>query len=143
MPVRKQEPLLSVSCFEVLIGDRELGFSQVGPLTSETDLDAPPGRPAHRFQAVVLRRALTSSPELYAWRRRIIDGKADYRDVTIRQLSAPGGRIVSAWRLVRAWPRRWSGPTFDALNGGIATEEIELVFDDLVWLERNPTAPGG
>ena len=142
MPPRKQEPLLRVSHFEVLIGDRELGFSQVGPLTSEMDLDAPPGRPAHRFQAVLLRRALTSSTELYDWRRLIVDGKDDRRDVTIRQRSTPGGRIVNAWRLVRAWPCRWSGPTFNALSGDIACEEIELAFDDLVWLQPDPT-PGG
>lgn len=143
MPTRKQEPLLRVSCFEVLIGDRELGFSQVGPLTSETDLDGPPGRPAHRFRSVVLRRALTSSRELYDWRRRIVDGADDRRDVTIRQLATPGGAVVSAWRLVRAWPCRWSGPDLDALSGDIAREEIELTFDDLVWLDHNPTAPGG
>lgn len=138
MPSRDREPLLRVSSFEVLIGDRELGFSQVGPLVSETDLDAPLDRPAHRFQTVVLRRALTSSTELYDWRRHIIDGKDDRRDVTIRQLSAPGGKVVNSWRLVRGWPRKWSGPTLDALSGDIAYEEIELTFDDLVWLERRP-----
>lgn len=143
MPLRKQEPLLRVSHFEVLIGDRELGFSRVGSLTSETDLDAPPGRPAHRFKTVVLQRALTSSTELYDWRRLIVDGKDDRRDVTIRQLSTPGGKIVSSWRLVRAWPCRWSGPALDALSGDIACEEIELAFEDLVWLEHNPTTPGG
>jgi len=143
MPSNKQEPLLGVGNFQVLIGDRELGFSRVGPLTSETDLDAPPGRPVHRFQTVVLRRALTSSTELYDWRRLIVDGKDDRRDVTIRQLSTPGGTIVSSWRLVRAWPCRWSGPTLDALSGDVALEEIELTFEDLVWLEHHPTAPGG
>ncbi len=143
MPTRTGEPLLRVAYFEVLIGDRELGFAQVGPLTSETDRDAPPDRPGHRFQAVVLRRALTSSTELYEWRRRIAAGKDDRRDVTIRQLSAPGGVVVNAWRLVRAWPCRWSGPALDALSGAIAWEEIELEFDDLAWLESHPAPRGG
>ena len=35
------EPLLRISCFEVLIGSRELGFAEVGRLTSETDTDGP------------------------------------------------------------------------------------------------------
>jgi phage tail-like protein len=56
--------------------------------------------------------------------------------VTIRQLSAPGGKIVNAWRLARAWPSRWSGPAFDAMGNGIAYEELELAFDDLVWIEH-------
>jgi phage tail-like protein len=143
MPSRDREPLLRVSHFEVLIGDRELGFSSVGPLTSETDLDAPLDRSAHRYETLVLRRALTTSTELFDWRRHIVDGKDDRRDVTIRQLSAPGGKTVHAWKLARAWPRRWSGPALDALSGDVAVEEIELSFDDLVWLEHNPTAPGG
>jgi hypothetical protein len=136
MPSSDQEPLLRVSSFQVLIGDRELGFSHVGPLTSETDPEAPPDRPPDRFETVVLRRALSSSTELYDWRRHIIDGKDDRRDVTIRQLSSPGGSAVNSWRLVRAWPRRWTGPTLDAMSGDVACEEIELTFDDLVWLKR-------
>ncbi len=88
MPPRdKEQPLLRVNAFEVLIGDRELGFSDVGPLTSETDLDTPLDKPPHRFASVVLRRALTGTHELYDWRRAVIDGKDDRRDVTIRQLS--------------------------------------------------------
>src|SRR5258705_186760 len=36
MPSHQPEPLFRISCFEVLIGKRELGFAEVGPLTSET-----------------------------------------------------------------------------------------------------------
>ncbi len=134
MPSRSPEPLLRISSFEVLIGGREVGFAQVGPLTSETDDDEALDKPVHRFATVVLRRALTSSTELFDWRRAITAGKDDRRDVTIRQLSAPGGDVVNAWRLVRAWPRRWSGPAFDSMNHDVACEELELRFDDLVWL---------
>ena len=143
MPSREPEPLLRVSCFEVLIGTREIGFSQVGRLTSETDLHGPPDRPVHRFATVVLRRALTTSTELYDWRRLIVDGKEDRRDVTIRQLSAPGGKIVNSWKLMRAWPCRWSGSGFDAMSNDIAYEELELTFDDLLWLEHNPRITKG
>ncbi len=143
MPSNQPEPLLRVNCFEVLIGDQEIGFAEVGRLTSETDLESPPERRVHRFATVVLRRALTGSTELYDWRRLIFAGKDDRRDVTIRQLSAPGGKVVHTWRLIRAWPCRWSGPAFDATSNDIAWEELELSFDDLVWLDRNPRTPGG
>jgi len=143
MPSREHEPLLRTSYFQVLIGDRELGFADVGRLTSETDLELPPGERLHRFDTVVLRRALTRSRELYDWRRRIVDGKDDRREVTIQQLEAPGGEIANAWRLVRAWPCRWSGPAFNALDSSIAYEELELAFEDLVWLEQNTTIQGG
>ena len=134
MPSREPEALLRVNCFEVLIGDRNVGFAQVGRLTSETELAGFPDRPVHRFATIILRRAVTTSRELYDWRRLITSGEDDRRDVTIRQLSAPGGKVVNSWRLVRAWPCRWSGPGFDAMMNDVACEELELAFDDLIWL---------
>jgi T4-like virus tail tube protein gp19 len=140
MADRELEPLLGTNHFRVLIGRREVGFCEVGRLTSDTDLTVPPEERRHRYETVVLRRALTRSTELYDWRRRVTDGVDDRRVVTIHQLDGPGGRIVNSWRLVRAWPCRWSGPAFNALESGIAYEELELVFDDFVWSQpRTPT----
>jgi hypothetical protein len=135
VPSQREEALLRISSFVVLIGDREFAFSEVGPLTSATDPDAPTPdkRHAHRYAPVILRRALSTSRELYDWRRAIVGGKKDRRDVVIRQLSAPGGSVVNTWRLVNAWPSRWSGPSFNALCSDIAFEELELTFDDLIW----------
>jgi phage tail-like protein len=138
---RQPKALLRVNCFEVLIGDREVGFAEISPLRSETDLSSLPDQSVHRFATIVLRRALTTSTELYDWRRLILSGKDDRRDVTIRQLSAPGGEIVNSWRLMRAWPCRWSGPAFDAMKNDVAFEELELTFEDLVWL-RTETKKG-
>jgi phage tail-like protein len=138
-----REPLLRTSYFRVLIGERELGFAEVSRLTSETDLMVPTDDRPHRFETVVLRRALTRSTELYHWRRRVVDGDDDRRVVTIQQLESPGGRIANSWNLVGAWPCRWSGPAFNALDSGVAYEELELAFDDLVWLEQNTTTQGG
>jgi len=132
------EGLLGTSHFRVLIGRVELGFSEVSRLTSETDLEAFPEEPRERFETVVLRRALTRDTQLYDWRRNIVDGKRDRRQVTIHQLDGPGGRIANSWRLVRAWPCRWSGPDFDAQASDVAMEELELAFDDLIWVPPRP-----
>jgi phage tail-like protein len=139
MASRQSTSLLRVNCFEVLIGDREIGFAEVGPLRSETELSGSPDRPVHRFATIVLKRALTTSTELYDWRRLIVSGKDDRRDITIRQLSTSGGKIVNSWRLMRAWPCRWSGPAFDAMKNDVACEELELTFEDLVWLSAETT----
>jgi phage tail-like protein len=132
MPGRNVEPLLGTSHFRVLIGRREVGFSEVGSVTSQTDptltADA-----RHAFGTVLLRRAFTGSTELYDWRRAIVAGKDDRRPVTIQLLDGPGGNVAGSWQLVRAWPSRWSGPALNALESGIAYEELELTFDDVVW----------
>jgi len=139
MPGRNVEPLLGTSHFRVLIGRREVGFSEVGSVTSQTD-PALPADARHAFASVVLRRALTGSTELYDWRRAIVAGKDDRRPVTIQLLDGPGGTVAGSWQLVGAWPSRWSGPALNALESGIAYEELELTFDDAVWsTPDNPT----
>ena len=138
-PVGELPPLLGTSHFRVVIGRREVGFSEVGRFSSETDLTLPPREWPHRFETVVLRRALTRSTELYDWRRKIVSGKKDRRAVTIHQLDGAGGEIVNSWRLEGAWPCRWSGPAFDAAGNAVAIEEIELAYDDLVWLPATDT----
>lgn len=141
MPSRELPQLFGTSHFRVLIGRREFGFAEVSRLSSETDVTVPPAERSHRFETVVLRRALTRSTDLYDWRRKIMGGKDDRRPVTIHQLDAAGGRVVNSWRLEGAWPCRWSGPTFNAAGTGIAIEELELAYDDLVWLPETDAPP--
>jgi phage tail-like protein len=128
--------LLGTSHFRVLIGRDELGFAEVSPLSSEVDLES-----GEQFAHVVLRRALSRDTTLFEWRRAIVEGKDDRRTVTIHQLERAGGRIANSWRLVRAWPWRWSGPALNALESGIAFEEVELAYDDLVWVRPRPPRP--
>ena len=141
MPDRELAPLLGTSHFLVLIGPRELGFSEVGRLTSETDARLPSQEGVHRFETVVLRRALTRSSELFDWRRNIVTGQDDRRPVTIRLLDAAGRGVVNSWRLEGAWPCRWSGPSLNALGNDVAIEELELAYDDLVWLAEPDMSP--
>jgi len=141
MPSDRFPALLGTSHFRVLIGRRELGFAEVSRLSSETDVTLPPEERSHRFATVVLRRALSDSTELFDWRRRIVGGKDDRRRVTIQQLDAAGGAVVNAWRLERAWPCRWSGPDFNAVGTDVAIEELELAYDDLVWLSPADEPP--
>ena len=136
MPQREAAALLETSHFRVLIGREELGFAEVSPLSSEVDLES--GEP---FAHVVLRRALSRDRTLFDWRRAIVDGKNDHRTVTIHQLERAGGHIANSWRLVRAWPCRWSGPALNALESGVAFEEVELAYDDLVWVRPRPRRP--
>lgn len=134
MPAPAVEQILGTSHFRVFVGRREIGFCSVDRISSELELDPLTGERIDRFATIVLRRALTRSTDLYDWRRGIVAGKRDRRSVTVEQLDAAGGAVVNAWRLERAWPCRWSGPAFDALATGIACEELELAFDDVVWL---------
>jgi hypothetical protein len=131
MPSREPPSLLGTAHFRVLIGRREVGFAEVGPLVWEAE-------PESGIRSIVLRRALSQSTELYDWRR-----KGDARAVTIEQLDWAAGSVVNAWRLERARPLKWTGPTFNAASNDVAIEELELAFDELVWLEPQPEGGRG
>jgi phage tail-like protein len=125
--------------FSVAIDTAEIGFCSVSRLGSETVSEEPngdslgPTKVVHRYANVVLRRALGADRRLYLWRENILTGKTDKRSVTIRQLDAAGRAATHTWTLNGAWPCRWAGPSFDAGATELAMEEIELVFDRLVW----------
>jgi hypothetical protein len=126
---RAEETPLDTAHFSVLIDGVDTSFSYVGGIGSESDPEDPrSSTPA----TVLLRRAVTGSRDLFLWRQAVAEGKEDTRRVVVRQHTA-SGRTVNAWVLEGAWPRRWSGPTFDAVQGGVAMEEVELAYDRVIW----------
>ena len=87
-------------------------------------------------QTVTLRRGVGRSRLFYDWNQSRVFNKADVRIVTIVLLDQAGGRPVNIWRLVNARPVRWSGPGLDAMENGIAMEELEITYDNINWRSR-------
>ena len=138
-------PTLTLN-FRVTIANRELAIARISSLELAADPEglkqlAGASRSGSRVWAapvapgrIVLARAVDGDRTLFDWRREAIGGKPAVRTVSIRQLDRAARTVVNTWQLANAWPLRWTGPAFDALDGGIAFEEIELVFTDLNWM---------
>jgi len=122
--------------FRITIDGNELGFSEVIGLGSETSVTPDGCAGDSRFMRLILRRALGASRELFEWRERILRGERDLRDVLVQVLDRPGGLPAHTWRLGGAWPCRWSGPVLNALEAGVALEELEIVYASLIWLDH-------
>lgn len=132
--------------FRVNISNKEVSVARISPLELAADPEelkrlAGGGRSGSRVWSappqtgrIVMTRAIDADRTFYEWRREAIAGKPAVRTVTIRQLDRSGKNTVNAWKIVNAWPLRWTGPAFDALDGGIAHEALELVFTDINWL---------
>ena len=125
---------LSNRHFLVLIGDLEIGFCSVDGIGDAFERREEEEAEVRGFETLVLRRALSRSKDLYHWRRAIRDGKKDRRTVELWQLAAPLSKPVNRWRFLDCWPCRWSGPSFDAIAGELAFEEIELCYERVEWL---------
>lgn len=83
---------------------------------------------------LTLSRAVDGDRSLYDWRREALDGKPAMRTLVIRHLDRSGTETLHAWQLNQVWPVAWRGPLFDALDGGIAMEALDLAYSDVIWL---------
>ena len=112
--------------FRAFINAAEVDLVSVSPLHL---LDGETTDPEMR-QTVTLRRGVGRSRLFYDWNQSRV------RIVTIVLLDQAGGRPVNIWRLVNARPVRWSGPGLDAMENGIAMEELEITYDNINWRSR-------
>jgi phage tail-like protein len=87
----------------------------------------------HKLDDVTLKRGLVGSVDLFTWLKGVRDGTADARDVTIT-LMDEARAPVATWRLHRAQPKKWVGPTLAAKGGGeVAMEELHLVHEGIEY----------
>jgi phage tail-like protein len=80
---------------------------------------------------VTLKRGVVGSDDLFAWLKTVREGTADPRTVTITMLDEARS-AVATFKLQRAQPKKWTGPTFAAKGGGdVAMEELHLVHEGI------------
>ncbi len=118
--------------FRVFIDAVEIDLVSVSPLHLPDEEQADPSI----GQTVTLSRGVGTSRILYEWNQSRVLNKIDVRTVTIVLLDKAGGRPVIIWQLQNARPVRWSGPSLDAMESGVAMEEIELTYDNILWRSR-------
>lgn len=118
--------------FRAFIDAEEVDLVSVSPLHLPDGESTDPDM----RQTVTLRRGVGPSRMFYDWNQSRVFNKHDARTVTIVLLDQAGGRPVNIWQLVNARPVRWSGPGLDAMENGIATEELEIAYDNINWRSR-------
>ena len=88
----------------------------------------------HKVDDVTLKRGLVGSVDLFNWLKTVRDGTADPRDISIT-LMDEARQPVATWRLHRAQPKKWVGPTLAAKGGGeVAMEELHLVHEGIEYV---------
>jgi phage tail-like protein len=83
----------------------------------------------YKSDDVTLKRGLVGSLTLFEWLKAAGDGEHDPRLVTITLLDEARNTVMS-WKLRKAQPKKWTGPTLAAKGGGeTAMEELSLVCE--------------
>ena len=126
--------------FIVDIQGMRAGFSEIGGLTSETDVieyregneditvRKLPG--LKKFTNISLKRGYTRSKELWEWRKKVLDGKTERLNGTITLLDE-ARQPALVWQFFEGWPSKWSGPALNAKNNEVAIEELEIAVEGL------------
>ncbi len=85
------------------------------------------------FSNLVLKHGVTSSTELFDWVMETINGRIKRKTVTLHVLE-PGVKPeeMTFWEFLRAFPVKWTGPTFQSSSNGGAIETFELAHDGFV-----------
>ncbi len=88
----------------------------------------------HKLDDVTLKRGVVGSDDLFQWIKGVRNGTADPRDVSIT-LMDEARNAVATFRLHRAQPKKWSGPTLAAKGGGeVAMEELHFVHEGIEYV---------
>jgi phage tail-like protein len=81
-----------------------------------------------KYTNITLKRGITDDAQLWAWHQTVIDGKTERKNGSIILLDEAGQEKLR-WNIVRAWPSKWNGPSFDATTSVVAFESIEIAHE--------------
>lgn len=148
MPVQGDDPYGSFKYLVTITpeeGNGVLGgFSEVSGLSTEvtyadyregTDQQNRVRKLPRTYKAgdVTLKRGLIASSDLWDWTELVRTGNQGALATVVIELKSEDSRqTVTAWRLIRAWPRKWTGPMLAAQGGSdVAMEELTLAYEDI------------
>ena len=86
------------------------------------------------FTNIVLKHGVTSSTELFDWVMKTINNRdgnnLERKTVTIHVLEvARSTTEMTHWQFMRAFPVKWTGPSFQVSSSAVAVETLELAHD--------------
>jgi phage tail-like protein len=81
---------------------------------------------------VTLKRGVIGAVDLYSWLDKVREGADDQRKtVTIRLMAEDRETEAVRWKLVNAWPMKYTGPSFNGKGTDLAVEELVLASERL------------
>lgn len=84
----------------------------------------------HKVPDVTLKRGVIGDLDLYDWLNEVRNGKQDaVRTVTIQLQSEDRATIAQEWKLSRARPIKYTGPSLNGKGTDVAIEELVLACE--------------
>jgi phage tail-like protein len=83
-----------------------------------------------KYGNIVLRRGITQDPELWNWRKTVVEGNVDRRNGSIVLIDDKRTEVVR-WKFHNGWISKWEGPALSAKSNEVAIETLEIAHEGL------------
>lgn len=83
-----------------------------------------------KFSNIVLKRGMYADMTLYNWHKGSIEGPPQRKDGSVIQYDRQGVE-VARYNFYRAWPTKYTAPTYNAQGNDVAIETLELAHEGL------------
>lgn len=83
-----------------------------------------------KYNNIVLKRGWTRDKSLWAWRKKVIDGKTQRNSGSIVLLDEARNEALR-WNFREGWPSKWEGPALNAKTSEVAVETLEIAHEGL------------
>jgi len=84
-----------------------------------------------RYDNAFLRRGIIGSLNLYNWINQVRNGDVNARRTVTISLLSEDRTVVLVWKLLRAWPVKYSFGELNAKGTDVAMEELVLAYERL------------
>jgi phage tail-like protein len=102
----------------------------VNPDTGETIIQKIPGRLT--WTEVSLKRGVTSTIDVWAWRQEVVDGKVDDARTNCSIVAFnQANEEIARWNFDMAWPSKVTGPDMDSGGTDYMVEEMTIVHEGM------------
>ena len=83
-----------------------------------------------KYGNITLKKGLADSIALYEWLDKGVTGEVERKTITITLLDATESAVAS-WRVINAWPIKYTGPDFNATSSEVAVETLEVAHEGM------------
>jgi phage tail-like protein len=138
---KRNDPLGQFNFLIEIDGVVKGGFSEASGLTTDTNIieyregaeqqgttRKLPG--LMKYNNIVLKRGWTKDKSLWAWRKKVIDGKTQRNSGSIVLLDEARNEALR-WNFREGWPSKWEGPALNAKTSEVAVETLEIAHEGL------------
>jgi phage tail-like protein len=138
---KRNDPLGQFNFLIEIDGVVKGGFSEASGLTTDTNIieyregaeqqgttRKLPG--LMKYNNIVLKRGWTKDKSLWAWRKKVIDGKTQRNSGSIVLLDEARNEALR-WNFREGGPSKWEGPALNAKTSEVAVETLEIAHEGL------------